>query len=267
MTIAEEVYKFVIQKEIVTSEELTHFSQEQIGKDYKYIYKKYLFPFLKEGRIKRVQKGMYAAVNIYIDEDLPADRYLIATKVRPEYYLGYHSALELHGCAYSAFNTMFISTTRSNSFRPFSFENVKYQPVRQKDVDTEVITIKYRKKEIRISSPSRTFVECINRLDLVGGIEECLKSLDGLQGVDISGVTKVLNQYHNNRLMRSVGFFLEKMSDHSPFYGHIDNRVLKVFEDGIGKAPMYFDQGVASEYNKRWNLYIPKELDGLMRGI
>ena len=256
-----------MQKEIATSEELALFGKQVLGKDYHYLYKKYLYTLLKEGRIKRVQKGMYAAVDIYRNEDMAADRYLIASKIRANYYLGFHSALELHGCAYSVFNTIFISTTRPESFRPFSFENVKYQPVRKRDIDMEVIRLNYRKNEIRVSSPSRTFVECVNRLALVGGLEECLKSLDGLQGVNISGVKKALELYNNNRLLRTVGFLLEYMAEYSPFYGHFEKPALEELAKSVGKAPMYFEPGAESEYNKKWNLYIPREIDGVMRGV
>ena len=267
MTIAEEIYKFIGSKGIVVTSELVEFSRDKLGKDYKYLYKQYLFPFLKKGRIKRVRRGMYAAVNIFQDNDQLADRYIIASKIRPRYYLGFHTALELHGCAYSAFRKLQIAIHRSDYFRPFEFEECRYQPVTQSNIDLEVTTIKYNRQNIKISSASRTFVDCINRRYLVGGLEECLKSLDAVGGVKVQAIDKILELYGNNLLLRSVGYFLEKMKVHSPYYGHITESDIRTLEKKVGKPTMYMEPGIPSEYNKKWNLYIPKNIDGLMRGI
>jgi len=267
MSIKDKIYKFIISKGVVSVEELTSFSQKHLGADYKYIYKKYIYPFLQNGRVRRVRRGMYSAINIYIENEQKADRYLIASKVRPNYYLGYHTALELHGCAYSAFWEVSITIRRTDYFQPFTFEEVKYQPVTQPDLETEIMTMIYKNHDIQVSSPSRTFVDCINRLDLTGGLEECVKSLDGLRGVDITGIMKVLKQYHNNLLVRSVGALVEKLIEHSPFYSHITLGDLDVLKKMIGKAPMYLDHSAASVFNKNWNLYVPVNLDELIRGV
>ena len=267
MKIADEVYKYFISKGVVTVKEITNFSWERFGYDYKYMYKKYINPFLKKGLLKRIRRGMYSAVNIYLEESQQADRYFIASKVRPKYYLGYHTALELHGCAYSAFWTIFISIDRSDYFRPFEFEGIKYQSVTQANLDIEVIAMAYKKRKIQVSSPSRTFVDCVHRRDMVSGLEECLKSLDGLRGVSVEGVTKVLEIYQNNLLLRSVGFLLEKMLEYSPYYGHIKENDLDGLAEMVGKTPMYLEQRASSRFNKKWNLYVPNDLEGLMRGI
>ncbi len=267
MKIVDEIYKYLMSKGVVTVKEITNFSREQFGYDYKYMYKKHINPFLKKGLLKRIRRGMYSAVNIYLEESQQADRYIIASKVRPKYYLSYHTALELHGCAYSAFWTIFISIDRSDYFRPFEFEGIKYQPATQANLDIEVMTMVYKKRKIQVSSPSRTFVDCVHRRNMVSGLEECLKSLDGLRGVSVASVRKVLEIYQNNLLLRSVGFIIEKMVEHSPFYGHIKENDLDGLVEKVGKTPMYFEQGVSSGLNKRWNIYVPNDLEGLMRGI
>jgi predicted transcriptional regulator of viral defense system len=267
MSIKDKIYKFIISKNVVSVEELTSFGQNELGENYKYIYKKYIYPFLKTGRVRRVRRGMYSAVNIYSENEQKADRYLIASKVRPNYYLGYHTALELHGCAYSAFWEVSIIIYRTDYFQPFNSEGVKYQPVTKSDLETEIMIMKYRNHEIKVTSPARTIVDCLDRLDLTGGLEECIKSLDGLRGVDIEGIENVLDLYHNNLLLRSVGVILEKLIEQSPFYSHISIEDLEKLQERVGKAPMYLDQRTESEYNKKWNLYVPVNLDDLIRGV
>ena len=267
MSIADDIYKYIISKGIVVTKDLEDFSQDKLGQDYKYLYKQYLYPFLKKGRIKRVRRGMYAAVNIYLENNQLADRYIIASKIRPKYYIGYHAALELHGCAYSAYRELQIAINRADYFRPSDFEGVKYQPVTERDLYVEVTTMKHNGQDIRLSSASRTFVDCIHRRGLAGGLEECVKSLDGLGGVIIPAINKVLRLYNNNLLLRSVGFFLDKMKECSPYYGHITDGDTLWLAKEVGKAPMYLEPRANSEFNKKWNLYIPTNIDSLIRGI
>ena len=267
MTISEDVNKYIISKGIVVTRDNEDFSRDQLVRDYKYLYKQYLYPFIKKGRIKRVRRGMYAAVNIYQEDDQYADRYIIASKIRPRYYLGYHTALELHGCAYSAYRELQIAINRSDYFRSFDFEGVNYQPATQYDLDVEVTSMKYNRQDIQLSSASRTFVDCIHRRWLAGGLEECVKSLDGLGGVTMPAINKVLGLYNNNLLLRSVGFFLDKMKEHSPYYGHITEGDTQTLAKEVGKAPMYLEPRAASKYTKKWNLYVPTNIDDLIRGV
>ena len=57
------------------------------------------------------------------------------------------------------------------------------------------------------------------------------------------------------------------MKEHSPYYGHITEGDIQILEKEVGKAPMYLEPGAASEYNTKWNLYVPTNIDGLMRGV
>ena len=45
MTIAEKIYTFIYSRGIVNTQDLVEFSKDQLGRDYKYLYKQYLFPF------------------------------------------------------------------------------------------------------------------------------------------------------------------------------------------------------------------------------
>ena len=80
-------------------------------------------------------------------------------------------------------------------------------------------------------------------------------------------INKVLGLYNNNLLLRSVGFFLDIMKEHSPYYGHITNGDTHKLAKKVGKAHMYLEPKAASEYNKKWNLYVPTNIDGLIRGV
>ena len=60
---------------------------------------------LRAGNIKRVSREVFAAVPAHLAvERMMIDRFAAASKLRSDGVLGFHSALELHGIAYSEFN-------------------------------------------------------------------------------------------------------------------------------------------------------------------
>jgi len=269
MTILDDVYKYTLYKRVVTVEELKQFAHDTLKVDYKYLYKKFLNHLLFEEKIKRITKGMYAAKNVYNPVETQTDRYLLASKIRSSYYIGYHAALELHGCAYSAFNSVHVAVTRNSYFKPFIFENVKYKPVVRTvpDLTTETQQLTHEGTKIILSSPSRTFVDCIDHYQICGGYEEVLKSIESLGGVTIEGLLRTLDLYDKDILYRSTGYILQIIQKTSPYYGHITNEDIKNIQNKIGKKPRYLIKGSKSEYNKQWNLYVPKDFEDFLVGI
>jgi predicted transcriptional regulator of viral defense system len=269
MTILDDVYKYTLQKRVVTVEELKQFAHDTLKVDYKYLYKKFLNHLLSEEKLKRITKGMYAAKNVYNPVKTQTDRYLLASKIRSSYYIGYHAALELHGCAYSLFNTVNVAVTRNSYFKPFIFENVEYKPVVRTipDLITETQQITHEGTKITLSSPARTFVDCIDHYHICGGYEEVLKSIESLGGVTIEGILRTLGLYDKDILYRSTGYMLELMKKTSPYYGHLTNGDLKFIQNKIGEKPRYLIKDASSEYNKQWNLYVPKNFEELLVGI
>ncbi len=67
--------------------------------------------YLKSGRIMRLRRGLYAVVPPnQSPETMTIDPYLIAALVVEDSILAYHTALELHGVAYSAFQKFTFTT-------------------------------------------------------------------------------------------------------------------------------------------------------------
>ncbi|MDD2676484.1 MAG: hypothetical protein PHP75_03320 [Methylacidiphilaceae bacterium] len=64
---------------------------------------------LRAGNIKRVRREVFAAVPAHLAADrMVIDRFAAASKLRSDGILGFHSALELHGIAYSEFSELQI---------------------------------------------------------------------------------------------------------------------------------------------------------------
>jgi predicted transcriptional regulator of viral defense system len=167
------------------------------------------------------------------------------------------------------FNTVHVAVSRNSYFKPFIFENIEYKPVIRtvSDLTTETQQLTHKATKITLSSPSRTFVDCIDHYNICGGYEEVLKSIESLGGVTIEGVLRILDLYGKDILYRSTGYILQIFQKTSPYYGHITKEDLKRIKNKIGDKPRYLVKNTLSEYNKQWNLYIPKNFENLLVGI
>jgi len=255
-----QVYGFIYRNKVVTSEELSHYVREEFGWSYQYLRRKYLSKMIMDGRVMRIRNGLYAARNPYeTDEALPS-KYLVGSKVRDDYYLGYHTALELLGAGHSVNNGCYIAISKGSYFRPFKLGPLHFQGVQTRDLQTGSITLSMNFGDVKLSNPSRTFVEALHRPELAGGYEESIQSLEGLGGVELKDILKVLDLYDNGTLDRKVGFLLEQFSNNSPYYSGFTENDLDAIEKRIGSGFLYIDRSLPSKLAKRWKLYVPQFL-------
>ena len=77
---------------------------------------------LRAGNIKRVSREVFAAVPAHLAaERMVIDRFAAASKLRSDGVLGFHSALELHGIAYSEFNEVQLISAGRTELVDLSF--------------------------------------------------------------------------------------------------------------------------------------------------
>jgi len=235
----------------------------------RYIYRKYVKRLIKSGKLQRIRKGLYIVLSsLEEQEGYITDKLLIASKIRNKYYLGFHTALEYYGCASSFYNEAYICVKAKDRFNPFQYKRFSFKPVFVEDVNLEVETKHYQGNTIKVSSKERTFIECIDRVQYAGGWEECVKSLEGLGGLNIEKlVNLLLYNYKKDILYRRVGYILELLKKRSPFYEHVDDHSLNKIEKQITGQPWYLIYGQKGPLNRRWKLYIPKAFEEKLKGI
>jgi predicted transcriptional regulator of viral defense system len=267
MSLLEKTYAFMLKNRVVKREELKDFAEDILEKNYDYLYRKFIFKLMKQGKVERIRKGLYFARNIYIDEHEIPNKFLIGSKIKSPYYLGYHTAIEIFGSAQSIHRGCYISIDIKNRFKPFQYNDYNFNPVIAHDLDKEIVIRNVENFEVRISSPSRTFVECIQRPDLCIGYEEVYKSLESLGGVEINGLLSTLEMYRTDILYRAVGFFLEELKEGSPYYSHVEEKDLKKIQKKIGNGKSYLIRDQGGEYLSKWRLYIPEGFRDLFLGV
>jgi predicted transcriptional regulator of viral defense system len=270
ITKTEALYRALLPLAVVTSNEAIRLASQIVpnAPDREYLRKKYVARLVKSGKLWRVRKGLYLVLfpTDKPDEYMP-DKILIASKVRREYYLGYHTALEYYGCAQSLYNEAYICVKPKHRFRPFSYKRLNFRPVFTEDTNTAIETKYYQETPIKVSSRERTFLDCIDKVQYAGGWEECIKSLEGLSHINPEKLLRILIERKKDKILRRAGYVLELLRNRSSFYEQISDQLLTRIRTMTKGPPRYLIQGEKGPLNKKWNLYIPEDFEEKLRGI
>lgn len=270
VTKTEALYNTLLPMKIVNFDDIVKKALDiiEVNQSRKYIYRKYVDRLIKMGKLQPIRKELYAVISpLEKPEKHKVDKLLIASKIRRTYYLGFHTALEYYGCANSLLNEAYICVQAKDRFNPFHYKRFAFKPVFVKDATSEIVEKPYQQARLKVSSKERTFIECIDRVQYAGGWEECIKSLEGLGGLDFKKLLSLTLQQKSKTLQRRVGYVLELLRNTSPFYEHINSALLnKIAEQNKG-PPQYLIRGEKGPLNKKWNLYVPEDFEEKLRGI
>lgn len=266
----EELYRDLLPKKIVTFDEVVQSASNIIGPsaERRYIYRKYVTKLVETGKMQPIRKGIYAVLSpLEKPEKHETDKFLIACKIRKDYYIGYHTALEYYGSAYSVFNQAYVCVQPQNRFGTFNYGRFTFRPVFTRDLSSQIIEKHYGQTIIRISTKERTFIECLDRVEYTGGWEECIKSLAELSGVDLEKVVALTIQKGKQNLTRKTGYFLELLKGMSSFYEHLNDDLLEKLKKQVKGSTQYLTRGEPGKLDSKWCLYIPEGFEDKLKGI
>lgn len=268
MQVFDELYSQLAQARAVTLQDITRIAEKIMGRRLTtdYVYRKYVHSLQRRGYIHRIRRNLYA-VRQPGQTQPTADRFLVASKIRDDYYLGYHTALEFHGTAYSFWNTVYVCVHPRNRFNEFSSLNHTYRPVLVEDIETDVETRSHLGHQVRVCGKERLFVECLDNPGYAGGWEEALKSLQSLPGLDFNHIADLTLKRNKQVLLRKVGWALEKLRDESIYYRHLADEPLSRLTACLTPPNMYLQRGTPGELNKKWRLYVPIRVEQTTRSI
>jgi predicted transcriptional regulator of viral defense system len=226
------------------------------------------FRMARTNLARRLRRGTYALVPLDAwrhPEGLPVNWYLAAAALADPapYYLGYYTAMEIHRMIQHPLRTVFVVSTRGRraveaggvrfrfvtlgDHRFFGFEDVTVEPGRQ----------------VNVADLERTFIDCVDRLDLCGGLEEVFRGF-GRRHDDLNPdrLIRYLARLKEPTLTKRLGFLLEAA-------GHGDARLMWELEDIAGRMKRYVpldktrseSEGIR---NKRWELLLNVDPDDLL---
>jgi predicted transcriptional regulator of viral defense system len=234
----------------------------------RYIYRKYVTKLVKRNRLRGIRKGLYLVLSpLEKPEKYVPDKLLIAAKIKQEYYLGYHTALEYYGCAQSLWNEAYICIKPKDRFDPFKYKRLSFKPVFTNDTTTEIQQKHYLSTTIKVSSKERTMTDCLTKIQYAGGWEEAIKSLEGLGGINTEKLLTLLRKQKSQTTIRRTGYTLELLRKRSQFYEQVNDQTLNTIQKLIKGPPQYLIYGEKGPLNKKWSLYIPEDFEDRLRGI
>ena len=216
----------------------------------------------KSGYVGSVKRGLYyiipqeSSLKKYI-----ADKYLIASKLSATAIIAYHSALELHGVAQSAFNRVFILTQQR--IPPSKFQGITFVPV-QGNLSFGRTTMLREGVTIQVTDRERTLIDGIDRLKYSGGLEEYLKSIEAFPSVHFARIEEYLKRYNRVNLYAKVGFIVSLFKEKWALPDDIRRRVRSKIKEKVYYLAQMKGESV---FDKEWNLMVPKKIQGLIQGV
>ena len=165
---------------------------------------------LKAGNIKRIARGVFASVPKHADAATwSVDRFLAASRLRPEGVIGYHSALQLHGYAYSeGFDLQVIAAGQPALLETADF-TCRFVKAPAPLADNDITTVDRLGQTIRVTTLECTTADLFDRPDLAGGPEELVNSLDLISRLDARLVLSRLSALGNATAAGAAGWWLE----------------------------------------------------------
>ena len=151
----------------------------------------------RAGNIRRIARGVFASVPKHADaRTWSVDRFLAASRLRRDAVIACHSALELHGCAYSeGYEMQIIARGEPGTFEAVGFTCRFIKPPRgftpRNATSTDgVMVIDRLGLWVDVTMIERTIVDLFDRCDLAGGSEELFNSLDLVARVDAAALVR-----------------------------------------------------------------------------
>jgi len=250
-------YREFYSKKIFTFSEF----KEKFGREYSENYlRKRLNDLLNSGYFGKVKPGLYYIIPQGTSrEGYIVDKFLVANKLSKNSLIGYHSALELHGAAYSPSKIVYIITERS--FRSFKFQGVEYRSVKGKTSFGKTFLLREGQK-LSVSDRERTLIDGISRLKYSGGVEEYFKSIEMFPYVDFKKILKYLKIYQKKVLYGKVGFILSYFAKKWNF----PEKVKSKMKANLSKKIYYLtSRKEKNQLIKEWNLIVPVRLESLIK--
>ena len=165
---------------------------------------------LKAGNIRRIARGVFASVPKHADPATwSVDRFLAASRLRAGGVIGYHSALQLHGYAYSeGFDVQVIAAGQPGLLETADF-TCRFVKSPAPLADQDLTAVDRLGQTVPVTTPECTVADLFDRPDLAGGPEELINSLDLIGRLDTRLVLGRLGALGNAAAAGAAGWWLE----------------------------------------------------------
>lgn len=226
--------------------------------------KNMLAQHIQHGHLIRIKRGLFASIPRGADpENYPINPFLIAASLADDAVIAYHSALSLHGVAYSIdYRLLYLTQQKPKAFK---FRNENYQPtlfptslINQDKTHCYVNEMDVQGMNIKVTSKERTLVDVLDRPLLGGGWEEIYRSLDMFDHLKLEDIIHYALMLENATTIAKVGFYLEQRKTELK----VNQKQLTKLHKHRPISAHYIDDITRNkfQYIKYWNLMVPISL-------
>ena len=216
--------------------------------------------YLRRERICSIgQGGIYCVVPAGASSDrYVPDRFLVASRLRPDAVIVCHSAFEFMGAANQVFATTYYASAAPK--RVLRFRGTTYHCLRrersQEDVQAGIGTETVAGLPVRVTSRERTVLDCLDRPVYGGGWDEVCRCIASLPVLDLPWILEYLRGRRKPTLAAKTGYVLETYRD--KFYPSQD--WLEELRALSPRSAVKLDRHRRGVYVGRWNLVVPEDL-------
>jgi predicted transcriptional regulator of viral defense system len=217
---------------------------------------------LRAGNVRRVSRGVYASVPPHADaSSWVVDQFLAASRLRTDAVVAYHSALELHGYAYTTYSEVqLVSSGPPARLEAAGFTCRFLATPRGWDRPADVVAMDRLGLDVSVTTLERTVTDLFDRYDLAGGAEELLQSLTMIPRLKVDRLYACMRSLGNASAAAAAGWWLSTQmerldvtpSDLVRFRGLAPNNP----QYALGAKPG------AAKWLPDWSVMLPTEILG-----
>jgi predicted transcriptional regulator of viral defense system len=211
---------------------------------------------VNSGRVLKIRSGLYASQSGRFQGTNP-DPHLVATTLRKDAVFVYHSALQLHGLAHSVFSHMHYMCADPPA--EFCFQGTHFKGLTAiQNIATETLSSRTY-QTVRVTTREQTFVDCLTRIGMSGGIEEVMRSFAGLPYADINAILLCL-KYRPPSVAARCGWYLDANKERWA----VSDDKLEAIERMLSQKASYKLDPVcrkSASYANKWHLNLPVSYD------
>ncbi len=200
--------------------------------------------------IVRIRKDLYSCIDLTVG-DVIANKYQIASAVNDSSYVSNHSAFEFYGLGNQVYNIIYVASEQK--FREFYFNGITYKYVKSNFSDG-VHNAKYI-NDVKITDIERTFVDSINNISKISGVEEMIKITESIDYLDTTKLLNYMKKYNKKILYQKVAYFLKNY-----YYGEkLSDNFFAVCNIKSGNNVGYLEYGVEGKFDSEFNLVVAEK--------
>lgn len=216
------------------------------------------------GHILQIRRGLFATVPITQEaKDFQANPFLIAGRITDDSIVSHHTAMELHGIAYSVFNHFYYMTNKQirhfefqgNTFKALQFPKELHKLGKENFATT---TMNREGLDLNVTTIERTLVDSLHRPEYSGGWEEIWPSFSMITILQLDKVIDYALLLDNATTVAKIGFFLEQHQEQFK----VTEKHLQKLAANIPAHKHYLERGKRNpgKLMKRWNLVVPEKV-------